>query len=295
MKGFKGFNKGLICRDKQYAENTVFEEKEASLCNKGIHFCENPIDVFRYYPPSDSEYAEVESPDDAQTQTGDDKVCTTKLKINTRISLPMMIDAGVNFIMSRITKSKKPAATNTGNRSAATNTGYRSAATNTGNSSAATNTGYRSAATNTGNSSAATNTGNSSAATNTGDSSAATNTGYSSAATNTGDRSAATNTGNSSAATNTGYRSAATNTGYSSAATNTGYRSAAMVKGINSFAIATGVESKARGELGCYLVLAEYDKAGNMKAKMRKVDGKHIKPNTFYTMKNNKFIVVKDN
>ena len=27
-KGFKGFKKGLICRGKQYAENTVFEEKK---------------------------------------------------------------------------------------------------------------------------------------------------------------------------------------------------------------------------------------------------------------------------
>lgn len=25
--GFKGFNKGLVCRGKQYTENTVFEEK----------------------------------------------------------------------------------------------------------------------------------------------------------------------------------------------------------------------------------------------------------------------------
>ena len=27
MKGYKAFDKGLICRGKQYAENTVFEEK----------------------------------------------------------------------------------------------------------------------------------------------------------------------------------------------------------------------------------------------------------------------------
>ena len=31
MKGYKAFKKGLICRDKQYAENTVFEEDEATL------------------------------------------------------------------------------------------------------------------------------------------------------------------------------------------------------------------------------------------------------------------------
>lgn len=31
MKGYKGFKKGLICKDKQYTENTVFSEEEAEL------------------------------------------------------------------------------------------------------------------------------------------------------------------------------------------------------------------------------------------------------------------------
>ena len=39
MKGYKGFKKGLICKGKQYAENTVFEEGEMEVCKKGMHFC----------------------------------------------------------------------------------------------------------------------------------------------------------------------------------------------------------------------------------------------------------------
>lgn len=49
MKGYKGFNKGLICRGKQYAENTIFEENTAEICNSGMHFCENPFDVLEHY------------------------------------------------------------------------------------------------------------------------------------------------------------------------------------------------------------------------------------------------------
>ena len=125
-----------------------------------------------------------------------------------------------------------------------------------------------------------------SAATNTGDQSAATNTGDCSAATNTGNRSAATNTGNCSAATNTGNCSAATNTGYWSAATNTGK---------DGVAVSWGRRGKARGEKGCYLVLAEYDDDNNLVcAKMEKVDGKRIKENTFYTMKNGEFAVAEE-
>ena len=32
MKGYKGFAPGLVCRGKQYAENTVFEEPKAVIC-----------------------------------------------------------------------------------------------------------------------------------------------------------------------------------------------------------------------------------------------------------------------
>ena len=125
-----------------------------------------------------------------------------------------------------------------------------------------------------------------SAATNTGDRSAATNTGDWSAATNTGDRSAATNTGNWSAATNTGNQSAATNTGDWSAATNTGK---------DGVAVSWGRRGKARGEKGCYLVLAEYDDSNNLVcAMMEKVDGERIKENTFYTLKNGEFAVAEE-
>ena len=44
MKGYKAFNKGLVCRGKRYAENTVFEEEDAEICRSGMHFCKNPLD-----------------------------------------------------------------------------------------------------------------------------------------------------------------------------------------------------------------------------------------------------------
>ena len=111
---------------------------------------------------------------------------------------------------------------------------------------------------------------------------------------NTGDGSAATNTGDRSAATNTGYGSAATNTGDGSAATNTGYRSAAIVEGKESIAIATGIEGKAKGALGCFIVLAEWCKDGNCEwhikdVKSAVVDGETIKANTFYMLKDGEF------
>ena len=45
MEGYKAFDKGLICRGKQYKENTVFEEDKAIPCESGMHFCDYPLDV----------------------------------------------------------------------------------------------------------------------------------------------------------------------------------------------------------------------------------------------------------
>ena len=105
-------------------------------------------------------------------------------------------------------------------------------------------------------------------------------------------------TGDRSAATNTGDRSAATNTGDQSAATNTGYRSAATVEGKESVAIATGYESKARGAVGCWIVLAEWkeidDEYHIVDIQSIKVDGEKIKPNTFYRLVNGEFVEVED-
>ncbi|MEF2965082.1 hypothetical protein V3851_04495 [Paenibacillus sp. M1] len=285
VKGWKGFDNDLKCRGMQYEVGKTFEEPEAKACSKGLHFCENPLDVFGYYDPANSRFAEVEADGELDRDGDDSKVAATRLHIKAEIGLPGLIKAGVDYIKSRVDWDNAKES----------NTGDRSAATNTGDQSAATNTGDQSAATNTGDQSAATNTGYRSAATNTGDQSAATNTGYRSAATNTGYRSAATNTGDQSAATNTGDQSAATNTGYQSAATNTGYRSAAAVSGKDSVAIATGYDSKAKGSLGCAIVVLERgewdgDTYPLLAIKAAMVDGEIIKADTFYKLQNGEFV-----
>ena len=217
MKGYKGYNKGLICRGKQYAENTVFEEENAEICKSGMHFCENPFDVLEHYGYVNNkaelnEFTEVEALGDCLTDDNK-KYTTKKLKIGSKLSIAGFCKAFVDFTFSKINWKN-------------------------------------------------------------------------SAATNTGDYSAATNTGN---------RSAATNTGDVSAATNTGNYSAATVEGKNSFAIATGIESKAKGKLGCYIAVAEWENINgewqikNFKA--HKVDGKTIKEDTFYILKNGKFVI----
>lgn len=77
------------------------------------------------------------------------------------------------------------------------------------------------------------------------------------------------------------------NTGTQSAATNTGYQSAATVGGAESIAVVTGYGSKAKGAVGCWLVLTERDeKMHILGVRAVCVDGETIKADTFYMLKN---------
>ncbi|ECH6411331.1 hypothetical protein FP304_21210 [Salmonella enterica] len=247
---FKGFNKDLTCRDFQFAIGETFHhDGKVEACGSGFHACECPFDVFSYYPPAESRYAETISFGVIdREEEGDTKIASASITIKSELTLPQFIQRGIEWIWSKIDKSLEQQIM-TGNRSAATNTGYQSAATNTGYQSAATNTGNRSAAT---------------------------NTGYQSAATNTGYQSAATNTGN---------RSAATNTGYQSAATNTGDLSAAEVSGSQSVAASLGIEGKARASEGGAIVLCYRDEDGELiHIRASKVGENGIMPDIWYQL-----------
>ena len=105
MKGYKGFEPGLICRGKQYAENTVFEEEEAEICSYGMHFCETPFDVLDYYGFTNdngdfNEFAEVEALDEVKTNDNR-KFCTKKLKIGAKLSISKFINACVDFAIEK--------------------------------------------------------------------------------------------------------------------------------------------------------------------------------------------------
>ena len=214
MKAYKGFDENLKCRDFQYEIGKEYEEANAKLCETGFHACENPIDVFGYYPPTNSRYCEVELEDVTDESSNDSKKCGKRIHINAEIGIKGIVDAFIKFTLDHI-----PSGNHT-----ATNTGYQSAATNTGNRSAATNTGDR------------------------------------------------------------------------SAATNTGYQSAAIVTGDESVAIATGIYGKAKGSIGCYLVIAEWKMTNGewhiVDVKSTKVDGVKIKADIFYRLVDGKFVEV---
>ena len=212
IKAYKGFNSDMTCRHFKFKVGKEYEESgNIEVCKNGFHACENPMDVFEYYPPSNSRYCEVEQ--SGYINRDEDKNASSKIRIQCEIGLSGIIQAGVKFILDKANW----------------------------------------------------------------------------------ERDIATNTGDYSTAANTGSCSVATNTGNCSVATNTGDQSAAKVEGKESIAIVTGIDSRACGALGCWIILTERsDWNGETypikEVKAVRVDGKTIKPNTWYKLENGQII-----
>ena len=223
MKGYKGFDKNWKCRDMQYEVGKTYEEAEARLCNKGLHFCENPFDVFSYYSPENqSRYAVIEAENVTDEKDSDTKRVAKKLTIKTELNLIGIVKAGMEYIKEHINveKIKEKAF----------------------------------------------------------------------------DESTAATSGYESTAATSGYRSTAATSGYRSTAATSGDESTAIVEGEDSVAIALGARSKAKGALGCWLILAEWEENDDgmyrKDVKCFKVDGEIIKADMFYMLEDGEAVLV---
>lgn len=102
----------------------------------------------------------------------------------------------------------------------------------------------------------------------------------------------------------TGNCGASSATGDYGASSATGYKGASEAKDPCSIAVAWGYHGKAKGVLGSFLVLADWEGNENYYykqnewelkgAKMVQVDGNEIKPDTWYTMVNGEIIEVEE-
>ena len=104
-KGYKAFTRGMICKGKQYEENTTYEENGNKICEAGVmHFCENPFDVLNYYPLIDedgniSDFADVEAIGDIYK--GKDNTATNQLHIGAKLGFKGFIKACVDFTIEK--------------------------------------------------------------------------------------------------------------------------------------------------------------------------------------------------
>lgn len=106
IKAYKGFNKDMTCRGFQFMEGESYEEPEAVLCESGFHACLNPLDCISYYPPSTSEFHEVELDELSDEREFDTKVCAKKIKIGTKLDVHGLCKAHFDFVKSNTTNTQ---------------------------------------------------------------------------------------------------------------------------------------------------------------------------------------------
>ena len=125
MKGFKGFDKDLKCMDLQYeVGKEAAVDGDIELCKRGIHFCENPHDIFSHYAPGENNrFAVVEAEDVSAERNDDDskRVCK-RLTVKAEISVFEICRIAVSTFFENFGFIKKIESADT------SNAGYKGAA-----------------------------------------------------------------------------------------------------------------------------------------------------------------------
>ena len=287
MKGYKGFNKGLICRGKQYAENTIFEEPEANICENGMHFCENPFDVLNYYGFTRSnEFAEVEALDEVKT---DDKkkYCTKKLRIGTKLSFAEFIQACVDFVI------EKTLVTETGNN--ISNSGDYVQIGEEGDYAQIGEEGFCSQIGSTGDYAQIGSTGYAAQISNSGDYAQIVSSGNFAQISNSGDYAQIGSTGYAARISSSGNATRIESSGDYARISSSGNAARIESSGENCAICCTGNGSRVKAKRGSWITLTEVksdeekEDCGYVCVKTERVDGEHIKEDVFYMLKDGEF------
>ena len=278
MKGYKAFGKGMVCRGKQYEENKIFEEDEAKVCRKGMHFCKRPLDVLAYYPLVDedgnmTEFAEVEALDNPVTDNNE-KYCSKKLKIGAKISFAKLVQAEINF------ESEK--------------TGETKTKTTSKNNEWIGSSGFSAQIGSSGNLAQIGSSGNLARIGSSGDSARIGSSGNCAQIGSSGDWAQIGSSGDSARIGSSGDSARIGSSGNSARIGSSGDSARICSSGKNCVICCAGNGCKAKGKIGSWITLSEWDYVNGeltpICVKTEKIDGESIKEDTFYMLKNGEFV-----
>jgi hypothetical protein len=146
-KGFKAFDPGLICRGKQYAENTDYEEAGGAICGEGMmHYCVNPFDTLNFYDLVDkngtfSDFAEVEALDPPVVGNGG-KFATKKLHIGAKLNFAGFVKACIDYTKEQTINNMPKSYITTGYSAQIGSSGYSAQIGSSGDSAKIGSSGY---------------------------------------------------------------------------------------------------------------------------------------------------------
>ena len=280
IKAYKGFDSNLQCqpdyrmRPFQYKVGEEYIEDEAQLCKKGFHACENPLEVFMYYPANFGRFCEVWLDATDEKKPGTSKRVGKKIKIEKELSAEELIEIGMKQALetAQETPSTISSIASEEDASVLTVKGISTiAASNVPDTTVVTGGPY-------------------SASIAIDARCAAINNGYQGVAVTGFSNGVSYCSGWSGLSAAIGAWSRATNTGDFGVAITTKASSTAIVTGEEGIAISLGPGGTAKGTVGTWLILSEFDYEFNdvrrKDVKCFYVDGKAIKENVEYTLVN---------
>ena len=107
ITSYKAFDKNMQCSDFQYEVGKEYEmDGEIKCCNRGFHACKSPMEVWDYYDMLNSRYAEVEQSGKIDKEGNSTKVCSSHIKIKAELKLADIIKVGVEWLKDITSPSK---------------------------------------------------------------------------------------------------------------------------------------------------------------------------------------------
>ena len=107
ITSYKAFDKNMQCRNFKYEVGKEYEmDGEIKCCNRGFHACKSPMEVWDYYDMLNSRYAQVEQSGKIDEEKKSTKVCSSHIKIKAELKLADIINIGVEWLKDITSPSK---------------------------------------------------------------------------------------------------------------------------------------------------------------------------------------------
>ena len=302
-KGFKAFAPGLICRGKQYAENTDYEEAGGAICGEGMmHYCVNPFDTLNFYDMVGkdgkfSDFAEVEALDPPVSGT-DGKFATKKLHIGAKLSFAGFIKACIDYTKEQTIVNMPKSVIDTGDSAQIGSSGDSARIGSSGDSARIGSSGYSAQIGSSGDSARIGSSGYSARIGSSGYSAQIGSSGDSAQIGSSGNSAQIGSSGDSARIGSSGNSAQIGSSGDSARIGSSGYSAQIDSTGEDSVICCAGNKSVVKAKVGSWITLAEWeysDEKGRFVPRCVKteyVDGETIKADTWYRLENGEFVEV---
>ena len=294
ITSYKGFDKNMECRGFKYEVGKEYEmDGEIKCCNRGFHACKSPIEVWDYYDMLNSRFAEVEQSGKIDEEEKSTKICSSRIKIKAELKLADIINIGVEWLkdITSPSKIKEDGVLN--------DNGYRRKQIgSSGDSAKIGSSGYSAKIGSSGDYSKIGSSGDYSKIGSSGDSAQIGSSGDYAQIGSSGYSAKIGSSGYSAQIGSSGDSAKIGSSGDSAKIGSSGYYAQIDSTGEDSVIVCAGNESKAKAKVGSWITLAEWkwsdEKNRNVPVcvKTEYVDGENIKADTWYQLKNGKFVEI---